>query len=325
MTTISAVRARPRRDNTLLVEGARLGKFRLLRQLGDGGMGKVWLAVHTGLQREVALKVLHRQVHAVDHLRERFEREAVAIGRLGAHPGIVEALDFGELEDGRNVLALEYVDGETLQSILAREGRLDWREAVRIGVEVADALAFAHGLGVVHRDLKPDNLMIEHRSRRARILDLGLARFDDAGLSDPHFAIGTAAYSAPEQLRGEPTDARADVYGLAAVLYRCVTGRPPHPGSSFGDLVPSEDTTIAPLDRVWPDPTRPPQLDAWIVRCLATDPAQRPASVATVRDALATLAGSPSRRSPMRRGLVAAALLSAGAIGGAIVASLLAS
>lgn len=295
-------------------------------------MGKVWLAVHTGLERKVALKVLHRNVHADGEMRARFEREAVAIGRL-SHPGIVEALDFGELEDGRKFLAMEFVNGETLHALLKRTQRLGWRTVLRIGVEVADALACAHAHGIVHRDLKPDNLIVERgdlAEGTLRVLDLGLARVDGVSglgvLSERNLALGTVAYSAPEQLRGDPADARADVYGLGAVLYRCLTGALPHPGECFADVVTRQHRGVVAHPReVYPDDARPRALDELLLRCLASDPADRPRSMARVRDALLAITradGRPHRRG-LRRAVAGAALVAAGALGGALLSALL--
>lgn len=285
------------RDNTMVFEGARIGKkFRLLEQLGDGGMGKVWVAQHLGLRRPVALKVLHKRVHAQEDMRRRFEREAVAIGAL-SHPGIVEALDFGELEDGRNFLAMELVHGRTLAELVDELGPLDWRDVVRVGIELADAIAFTHAHGVLHRDLKPDNLMIEGgdpKKGRVRVLDLGLARIDGHSgfslISDQNVAFGTANYSAPEQLRGGPTDERCDVYGIAAVMYHALAGHSPYPGTRLADVVLSQHArTLAPLDAVMPDPARPRALDALVMRCLDHSPDARCASAAELRDALRNL------------------------------------
>ncbi|MGE0791683.1 MAG: serine/threonine-protein kinase [Sandaracinaceae bacterium] len=334
---VGAPLAKPRRDNTIVFEGARLGnKFRLLEPLGDGGMGKVWLAQHLGLGRTVALKVLHRSVHAMEDHRKRFEREARVIGQLD-HPGIVAALDFGELEDGRNFLAMEYVPGRTLERIVREDGPLPWKVAVHVVAQVAEAIAFAHERGILHRDLKPDNLMVEGGDPaigRVRILDLGLARMEHpedgdsisfVGLSEPRMAIGTASYSAPEQLRGGPTDARADVYGLAAVLYYCIAGRSPYPGLTLADVVVAQhQRQLDGLAAVRPDPTRPPALDALIQRCLAHDPAARVATASAFAGELrALLVVQPApRQLPIGRIAWGIALLAAGIVAGVLGATL---
>lgn len=308
-----------RRDPTIVFEGNRIGnKFRLIRQLGDGGMGKVWLAEHLGLRRAVAVKVLHKQVHADEAHRARFAREAVAIGTL-SHPGIVDALDFGELEDGRNFLAMEYVVGETLDAIGRRTGPFMWRHALRIGIEVADALAFAHDNGVIHRDLKPDNLIVEGgdlETGRVRILDLGLARIDHDGVarvSEAEIAIGTASYSSPEQLRGEATDARADVYGVGAVLYRLITGEPPYPCAHLHEVATRErELDLRAPREIVPDRTRPSALDALILECLSHDPEDRPASAAELRDRLRALGKGRFERSTLIRAAAGLGLVSVG-------------
>lgn len=322
---VTVTTKKPRRDNTMVFEGARIGKkFRLLEQLGDGGMGKVWVAQHLGLRRTVALKVLHKSVHAQEDLRRRFEREAVAIGAL-SHPGIVEALDFGELEDGRNFLAMELVRGRTLADLVGELGPLAWRDVVRIGVELADAIAFAHAHGVLHRDLKPDNLMIEGgdpHAGRVRVLDLGLARIDGQPgfslISDQNMAFGTANYSAPEQLRGGPTDARSDVYGIAAVMYFALGGRSPYPGSRLADVVMSQhQRTLLPLETVAPDASRPRALDQLLMRCLAHDPNARCASAVELLGALRALPMGPRGPHPaLRRILWGAGLVLFGALAG---------
>ena len=327
----TAPRRKRKRDNTLVHEGARVGdnRFELIRPLGDGGMAKVWLARHLGLQREVALKVLHRRVHERDDLRQRFEREAIAIGRL-RHPGIVDALDFGELSDGRKFLAMEYVEGETLDAILKRERRLPWEVAVRVGVQIADALACAHEHGVIHRDLKPDNLIVrggDPATGPTRILDLGLARVENAvalsGISDHNMAMGTPSYSAPEQLLGQPTDARADVYGVCAVLYRLITGQPPYAGVSFEDVAEKmHKGELKAPKAVFPDGSRPRALDALILAGLATRPDQRPASAVAFGDALRAVS-QPRSRPAWRRYAAGAALVGLGIAAGVGAAVLL--
>ncbi len=312
-----------RREATIVFAGNRIGnKFRLIAPLGDGGMGKVWLAMHLGLRRRVALKVLHRSVHASQDHRKRFEREAVAIGAL-SHPGIVDALDFGELEDGRSYLVMEYVSGQTLEQLLVRRERLDWRDAVRIAAQVADALEYAHQQGVIHRDLKPDNVIVEGGDLdkgRVCILDLGLARVEGAcgmSLSERGFAMGTVSYSAPEQLRGEPVDRRADVFGLGAVLYRLVTGSTPYPGAEFHDVVMSQQKRLLRHPRLaHRDRTRPISLDALVMRCLSHDPAARPQSAAELRDALLEIDAEPTPTRSWRGVAAAAGLVTLGVAAG---------
>ena len=280
------------------MEGVQLGPdLRLIRRLGYGGMGKVWLAHHLGLSRQVALKVLHRSVHAERHHRERFEREAKAVGRLH-HPGFIEALDFGDLVDGRKFLAMEYVEGRTLEDALREQGYLPWRTAARIGAEVAGALAFAHAQGVVHRDLKPDNVMIEGgdpETGRVRILDLGLAELEDDE-KERGWSMGTPSYSAPEQLRGEATDARADVYGLGAVLFRLIAGHPAHAAEALDTVKKGCAPPSLPRDR-----RRPRELDLVVASMLAADPGDRPPGMEPVQACLRRLAESsaPRRRAPV--------------------------
>ncbi|MFK7986514.1 MAG: serine/threonine-protein kinase [Sandaracinaceae bacterium] len=307
------------REPTLVHAGAQIGPFTLLAPLGDGGMGKVWLAKHQGLRRRVALKVLHKQIHEVPDNRRRFEREALALGRL-RHPGIVSPVDFGELPDGRNFLALEYVEGMTLDTVVRTEGPLPWRMVARIGAEAADALDYAHRHGVIHRDLKPDNLVIARGDLECgelRVLDLGLARIEglagESQLTDRGYALGTASYSAPEQLQGRATDARADIYGLGAVLYRLITGHPPHPGESFEDVVQGRVRgPIAALQAHRRDRTRPKRFDALIMHMLAHAPDDRPSHMGAVGTELAVM--SIQRTSSWRRLVVPAALLTAGVV-----------
>ena len=313
------------REATIVFAGNRIGnKFRLIAELGDGGMGKVWLAMHLGLRRRVALKVLHRSVHASADHRKRFEREAVAIGAL-SHPGIVDALDFGELEDGRSYLVMEYVMGQTLQKIVERRERLDWQTACRVMTQVADALSYAHDKGIVHRDLKPDNVIIEGgdlAAGRVCILDLGLAQVSGVSglsLSGGGFAMGTASYSAPEQLRGESTDARVDVFGLGAVLYRLVTGSAPYGGVDFQDVVLAQKKRQLRHPRqVHRDRSRPRALDELLMRCLASDPDERPQTAAEFRAALLDIQAAPAAKRSWRAVAAAVSLIAVGVAAGVV-------
>lgn len=270
-----------------------LDRFELVERLGDGGMGQVWRARHQGLGRDVAIKVLHESVHRIEHHRSRFRREARAAGSL-EHPGIVQPLDFGELPDGREYLAMEFVEGRTLHDLLRDPVRMEWPAVVRIGTQVADALSYIHASGLIHRDLKPDNLMIESgdpMTGRCRILDLGLARFRlrhpwDME-TDPDLLLGSLGYAAPEQLNGLATGPQADLYALGAVLFRALTGKRPTRGHDLEEVLRQQArASVPPPAAVFEDPTRPTDLDLIVTALLHRDPTHRPPDARVVFRAL---------------------------------------
>jgi serine/threonine-protein kinase len=211
--------------------GTSFGPYEIVAPLGAGGMGEVYRARDTRLDREVAVKVLPEAARGDAEARGRFRREALALSRLN-HPNIEMVLDLGE-SAGADYLVLEYVPGETLAERLAR-GRVPEREAAELGAQAAEALAEAHERGVLHRDLKPGNIMVTPKGR-VKVLDFGLARLAQAPSEDSPTlvqtqagtATGTPAYMAPEQLLGEPLDARADLWALGVVLYEMLTGGRP--------------------------------------------------------------------------------------------------
>ena len=213
-------------------------QYDVLRLLGQGGMGTVWLARERSLDRLVAIKVLGSESLQFGDLRERFRREARIAARL-MHPNIVPLYAFGETADSL-YLVMGYVDGESLATRLEREGRLPRHTTLRILAEIADALAFAHREGIVHRDIKPDNILIEAKSGRAMLLDFGIARAEGGAtpVTMTGMAVGTPSYMSPEQAAGgAAVDGRADVYSLSVVGYRMLAGKLPFAGASLQSLM----------------------------------------------------------------------------------------
>jgi len=222
--------------------GRRFGAYEVLEELGAGGMGKVYRAKNVTLERIVALKTLAQQYSADQEFVQRFLKEARAAARLN-HPNIVQIYDFG-CEEGVYYLAMEYVDGDSLRTLL-RRSRFNERDALLLIRHAVAALAVAHAQGIVHRDIKPDNLMLTARKDRLKLVDLGIAKRmgEDQGLTQTGQAVGTPQYISPEQIRGaKDVDARADIYSLGATFFQLVTGHAPYEGTS-GALVMSMHLT----------------------------------------------------------------------------------
>ena len=267
-------------------------RYRILGHLGSGGMGHVYRAEHIGLNKPVALKVLGKR--SAEYVA-RFEREARAIARLD-HAGCVRIFDHGTDDRGVPYIAMELIDGPTLALALSEDSfavprALDTTRALLV------ALAHAHAHGVVHRDLKPENIMFAaQRSRsdsgepawlgRPVIIDFGLASLaDSAGITGDGFAMGSPSYIAPERLRGEPHDARADVYAVGVILYEMLSGLRPFLGASPQEIMTNALTRPPrPLRAIVPDVS--PALDALIRRALAKDPAKRFADAEDMLSAL---------------------------------------
>jgi predicted Ser/Thr protein kinase len=208
------------------------GRYELEEVVGHGGMSSVYRAHDSLLERYVALKVLHQQYNEYEDFVERFKREARSVAQL-QHPNIVTVIDRGE-DDGRQYIVFEFIDGENLKELVVRKGRLAVRDALEIALEVAQGLAFAHEHGLVHRDVKPQNVLL-NGDGRAKVTDFGIARSLDVehGVTQTGTVLGTSNYIAPEQASGQHVDAHTDVYSLGIVLYEMLTGEVPFPGENF--------------------------------------------------------------------------------------------
>ncbi|HVF75971.1 MAG TPA: protein kinase [Acidimicrobiales bacterium] len=263
------------------------GRYRLVSPVARGGMAEVWEAVDDVLARPVAVKILHSHLADDDGFVERFRREAVAAARL-THPGIVATYDAGA-DDGVAFIVMELVRGRTLRQSM-EQSPLPPREAVRIAADVADALEHAHRAGLVHRDVKPANILLCEAPAggvRVKVADFGIAKLQSGGgdLTATGALVGTAKYLSPEQVEGRSPDARSDVYALGVVLYEMLCGRPPFSG----------DTELATaMQHVQAEPPRPRQvcagiprpLEQVVLRAMAKEPDQRYQSAADLRGAL---------------------------------------
>ncbi len=271
--------------NDLLAAGRVLGgRYRLVEEVARGGMAQVWVAEDPILRRRVAVKILDPTLADDGHVRQRFRHEAIAAARL-THPGIVATYDTGE-DDGVAYIVMELVDGATLRRLLDARGRLPVGEVADIGAQVADALEHAHSRGLVHRDVKPGNVLVE-RDGRVKVTDFGIAKA--AGTSELTRAgavVGTARYLAPEQVEGGPVDARTDVYALGLVLYEMLCGQTPFNGDNeIANAVARLRADPVPISITRPEVPRAVQ-DV-VARALARAPGDRPSSAGEVRDALA--------------------------------------
>jgi eukaryotic-like serine/threonine-protein kinase len=272
----------------LSVETLAGGRYRVERTLGHGGMAAVYLAHDAELERPVAIKVLAEHLASDEAFRQRFLREARMAAKL-SHPNVVHVYDQGD-EDGRPFIVMEYVEGMTLGDELRGNGPLAPARVVDLGLQICGGLEHAHASGLVHRDVKPGNLLLR-ADGTVKIADFGIARAAQATkLTQIGSVLGTAAYLAPEQAAGEPVTAAADIYSLGCVLFELLTGRTPYVFESLPELVVKQrEEPITPIRELRPEV--PAELEAAVMHCLARNPEYRPASAAELAQELA--AGSP--------------------------------
>jgi serine/threonine-protein kinase len=281
------------------------GRYRVLDQIGRGGMGEVYKVEHVRMGKIAAMKLLHPELARESEVVARFQREAKAVSRL-SHPHTVQVFDFGE-HDGALFLVMEYVKGRDLGSLAREEGAIAYQRAVPMIVQLCLALEEAHDAGIVHRDVKPENVLVSRGTDGAdyiKVLDFGLAQLregaDQGNITAKGNVIGTPYYMAPEQIRGEQVDHRCDIYAIGATLYRLVTGVVPFPAKTpVGVLTKCLTEPLEPLCARRPDLNLPAELEAVVMKAMAKDPAERHGSTRELRKALqgclASLRADPVR------------------------------
>jgi eukaryotic-like serine/threonine-protein kinase len=247
------------------------GRYRILGRLGSGGMADVYEAEDTQLGRRVALKLLHRRFAEDAEFVERFRREASAAAGL-SHPNVVQVFDRGEW-DGTYYIAMELLEGRNLKQVVRDHGALEPALAVDIVLQILKAARFAHRRGIVHRDIKPHNVIVDEEGR-AKVTDFGIARAGASDMTETGSIMGTAQYLSPEQAQGHPVDARSDLYSIGVVLYELLCGVPPFDADSAVTIALKQvsEEPVPPSAR---NPAVPPALDAVVMRALRKDPAER--------------------------------------------------
>ncbi|HVH41080.1 MAG TPA: serine/threonine-protein kinase, partial [Labilithrix sp.] len=270
------------------------GKYAIVRRIAEGGTSTVYLGVNQRIAKDVAVKVLHSVVARDPEVIERFEREARIVSRIRS-PHVADVFDFGELETGERFMVMEYLEGESLATLIARERSIPPRTLATIAAQILDALAAAHAAGVIHRDLKPENVIVTRRGKDVvvKVVDFGISKVLDstnlnlARVTAVGSVLGTPLYMSPEQARGHTNliDHRTDLYSLGVMLYEATAGEPPLVGENVNDLL----FRVA-LDEPEPLAVRVPSVDpglaAIVARAMSKDPADRYQSADEMREAV---------------------------------------
>ncbi len=288
------------REQSSLVGQVLADRYRIVRLLGEGGMGQVYEAQHLNINKRFAIKMLRPEVIGSAQSLQRFRQEAWAASSIG-HENIVEIDDFATLASGQVYLAMEFLDGQSLAERIRDGAPLSPEDAVAVVIAVGQGLAAAHDKGIVHRDMKPENIFLARKSGRvvAKILDFGIAKMsggdEPSNLTRTGAIFGTPLYMSPEQAKGKPADARADVYALGVILYELLTGSVPFGGESSVEIL-SQHIGAAPVppSEVAPDRAIAPTLEALVLRALEKEPEARQSSMAElVRELEAVAATLP--------------------------------
>jgi serine/threonine-protein kinase len=275
------------------------GRYQIIRPIGEGGMGIVYEAQHVLIEKRVALKVLRDDFSRRPEVVERFRQEAKSASRIG-HEHIVDISDFGETPNGQSYFVMEFLEGEDLANVLAREGTLPPHRAVKIALQCCRALGAAHAKGIVHRDMKPENIFLIQREGNddfVKIVDFGIAKMSDIETQGPPgrkltktgMIFGTPEYMSPEQAAGKALDHRVDIYALGVILFEMLTGRVPFIGDTFmGILTQHMFEEVPALRSVKPDVVAPDELQFALFEALAKDPDERYRSMEDFGKALAS-------------------------------------
>jgi serine/threonine-protein kinase len=282
--------------------------FRIIAKLGEGGMGAVYRGEQISLRRPIAIKLLKPDLSANQMLVRRFNAEAEAVAKLH-HPNTVNIIEFGQDQDGTLFIAMELIEGRSLRSVVHREAPLSPQRTLAIAMQIAESLSDAHAHDLVHRDLKPDNVMLQNRGRLrdfVRVLDFGIAKLRDdsrptmAAMTQAGDMLGTPQYMAPEQIKGEAVDGRVDVYALGCIIYELVTARQPFEATTVMQMLSKHllEAPIAPSVRR-PDLAIPPEIDRLVLTAMMKDPRARPQTMDAYGEAIAQArAALPAESTP---------------------------